>query len=83
MHLFSEIHEIVFFGQGGYDWPTIYNMPIWLRKFTYSKIADYNKKQSEAAQSGRKGNKTALMDSEGNINKEEARKLNPGKVQYS
>jgi hypothetical protein len=72
----------VFFGQGGYDWNTIYNMPIWLRKFTYSKIADYNKQQTEAVQVGRKGNTTTLVDSNGNINKEEARKLNPGKVQY-
>ena len=34
-NLFSQIHEIVFHGQGGYDWETVYNMPIWLRKFTF------------------------------------------------
>ncbi len=39
--LFSEIHEIVFHGNGGYDWHTIYNMPIWLRKFTFNKLKDY------------------------------------------
>ena len=57
-------------------------MPIWLRKFTYSKIADYNKQQTEAVQGSRKSNITILVDSNGNVNKEEARKLNPGKVQY-
>ena len=39
--IFNEIHEIVFHGQGGYDWNTVYNMPIWLRKFTFSKIKSY------------------------------------------
>lgn len=48
--LFSQIHEIVFFGNGGYDWNTVYNMPIWLRNFTYRKIEDYLKKQNEVAQ---------------------------------
>jgi len=45
--LFSQIHEIVFHGQGGYDWHTIYNMPIWLRNFTYKKLEEYYKKQEE------------------------------------
>ena len=35
VNLFTQIHEIVFHGQGGYDWETVYNMPIWLRKFTF------------------------------------------------
>jgi hypothetical protein len=47
VHLFSEIHEIVFHGNGGYDWDTIYNMPIWLRKFTFNKIKEYYDKQQE------------------------------------
>jgi hypothetical protein len=47
-NLFSQIHEIVFHGQGGYDWDTIYNMPIWLRNFTFKKIEEWYKKQEEA-----------------------------------
>jgi hypothetical protein len=44
MALFNQIHEIVFHGQGGYDYNTVYNMPIWLRKFTFNKIKEwYNK----------------------------------------
>ena len=38
----------MFHGQGGYDWDTVYNMPIWLRNFTYKKIEEYYKKQDEA-----------------------------------
>ena len=38
MNLFTQIHEIIFHGKGGYDWNTVYSMPIWLRKFTFFKI---------------------------------------------
>jgi hypothetical protein len=47
-NLFSQIHEIIFHGNGGYDWHTVYNMPIWLRNFTYKKLEEYYKKQEEA-----------------------------------
>ena len=46
-NLFAQIHEIVFHGNG-YDWHTIYNMPIWLRNFTYRKLEEYFNKQQEA-----------------------------------
>lgn len=46
-NLFTQIHDIVFHGQGGYDWDTIYNMPIWLRKFTFNKIREYYEKQNQ------------------------------------
>ena len=36
--LFQQLHDIVFFGRGGYDWHTAYSMPIWLRKFTVKMI---------------------------------------------
>lgn len=42
--MFSQIHEIVFHGNGGYDWGTIYDMPIWLRKFTYHKLEEHYSK---------------------------------------
>ena len=43
---------MVFHGQGGYDYNTIYNMPIWLRNFTFNKIKEHyenqNKEQKKA-----------------------------------
>ena len=45
--MFNQIHEIIFHGNGGYDWHTVYNMPIWLRNFTYEKIKEYYDKQNE------------------------------------
>jgi hypothetical protein len=45
-NLFTQIHEIVFHGNGGYNWDTVYNMPIWLRKFTFNKLREYYEKQN-------------------------------------
>ena len=58
--MFNQIHEIVFHGQGGYSWNDVYNMPSWLRKFTFHKIKEYydkqnNAKQDEATQSWLQG----------------------------
>ena len=39
--IFNQIHEIVFHGQGGYDYNTVYNMPIWLRNYTFNKLKEY------------------------------------------
>jgi len=47
MNLFTQIHEIVFWGNGGYDWETIYNMPIWLRKFTFTKLREHYENQNK------------------------------------
>jgi hypothetical protein len=46
-NLFKRIHEIVFHGKGGYDWHTVYNMPIWLRKFTFQEVNNFYKNQAE------------------------------------
>jgi hypothetical protein len=46
-NLFTQIHEIVFHGQGGYNWETVYNMPTWLRKFTFNKLREYYEKQNQ------------------------------------
>lgn len=47
LYLFKQIHEIVFNGQGGYDWTTVYNMPIWLRRFTFETLKEHYEKQNE------------------------------------
>ena len=45
--IFSQIHDIVFYGKGGYDWLTVYNMPIWLRRFTFNKLKEHYEKVNE------------------------------------
>ena len=46
-NLFKTIHEIVFHGGGGYDWHTIYEMPIWLRTFTFNSLKEHYDKIQE------------------------------------
>ena len=71
-NLFTQIHEICFHGKGGYDWPTVYEMPRWLRQFTFNKINEYYKKESEEYQksTSTNSNKSTLVDPMGNVNKD-------------
>jgi hypothetical protein len=48
LNLFSIIHEIIFHGKGGYDYDTVYNMPIWLRMFTFNKINEFYKPKDDS-----------------------------------
>ena len=48
--LFKTLHEIVFFGKGGYDFDTVYNLPIWLRNYIYHEMLEYYEKEAEEAQ---------------------------------
>jgi len=63
--VFKEIHEIVFHGQGGYDWPTVYNMPIWLRKYTFNEIKSFYEKKNNAENNDNVEKSIAAMKSAG------------------
>ena len=66
--IFTQIHEIVFHGKGGYDWHTIYDMPIWLRRFTFNKIQNFYLEEKESYESkGKGGNTKTVIDSNGKI----------------
>jgi len=63
---------MIFHGKGGYDFDTIYNMPIWLRKFTWSEIDKHYKEEAKAMENAKsggkgKGNKT-LVSADGKVN---------------
>ena len=72
VNLFTQIHEICFHGKGGYDWNTIYEMPRWLRQFTFNKIKEFYDKENEAYENSQSktGNKSTLIDSSGNVNRD-------------
>ena len=42
--LFSQIHDLVYHGGGGFIHSEVYNMPIWMRLFHISRINEHNKK---------------------------------------
>ena len=65
--LFTQIHEIVFHGKGGYDWNTIYNMPIWLRRFTFTRIQDFYKEEKNAYENGGNDGKKTVINSDGTV----------------
>lgn len=56
--IFSQIHEIVFHGNGGYTWTDIYNMPIWLRRFTFEKIQEFYDKRNSSGDTESNDNNT-------------------------
>jgi hypothetical protein len=80
--IFTQIHEIVFHGKGGYDWHTIYNMPIWLRRFTFNKIQEFYSSEKEAYESkGKGGNTKTVINSDGTIKSPELlQKAHSGKT---
>ena len=69
VNIFKQIHEIVFHGNGGYDYHTVYNMPIWLRKFTFKELEKFYSEQEKAFknQSKSKG-QTSLINEDGTVN---------------
>jgi len=61
VNVFTQIHEIVFHGKGGYDYHTVYNMPIWLRNFTFQKMNEFYEKEAEEASKASKGKGSTSM----------------------
>ena len=66
--MFAQIHDIVFHGNGGFSWDTIYNMPIWLRRFTFNKIKEHFDKQNEENEKQQN-----MLNNKQNLSKEIAR----------
>ena len=64
---------MIFHSKGGYDFYTIYNMPIWLRKFTFKKIQDHFDKANKA----NKPNKGDLASEETKAAASKNRKISP------
>lgn len=69
-NLFKQIHEIIFHGNGGYSWYDVYNMPRWLRLFTFKEINTYFEEQSKILKNSSNSPGTStLINSDGKINK--------------
>ena len=60
LYLFNQIHQIVFHGRGGYDWNTVYNMPIWLRKYTFNEIKKHYDEEKQAYENADGGKNVAI-----------------------
>lgn len=53
-NLFKQIHEIIYYGKG-YDYDTVYNMPLWLRKTTFKFIQDSINQKNDAEKKSHEG----------------------------
>jgi len=66
----TQIHEICFYGQGGYSWTEVYEMPLWLRKFVYQKVKEHYDKQAkqiEEAKQNKNSNTKNLINPDGTV----------------
>ena len=41
--------DLVYWGQGGFSFEQVWNMPIYMRRYYINKISDIHKKQEEAS----------------------------------
>jgi len=65
--IYKQIHQICFYGKGGYDWHTVYNMPVWLRRFTFSEIKKYYEDEEKEYNNQTSPNSKTVIDSSGKI----------------
>lgn len=48
MSVYNEVHDLVYHGGGGYSYSEVYNMPIYLRRYSITRINNYLKEKKEA-----------------------------------
>jgi hypothetical protein len=65
--IFKQIHQIVFHGKGGYDWHTVYNMPIWLRRFTFIEIQKFYQDEKESVENSSKSGSKTIVGADGKV----------------
>lgn len=69
VNVLTEVHELVFHGGGGYIWSEVYNMPIYLRRFTLNKLKEHFNKVNTPQKSNDPSSQQ-LVDSSGKVNKQ-------------
>ena len=83
LNLFTQLHQIIFHGKGGYDWETIYNMPIWLRKFTFKQIKDFYDEEKKQMEDAKSGSSQTVIDTDGKVKSPEFLKGVKPKTSYN
>ena len=53
--VFTQIHDLVYHGGGGFLHSEVYNMPIWMRKFHIQKINEHNEEQNKKIEKAKRG----------------------------
>ena len=68
--VYQEVHDLVYYGNGGFIYSEVYQMPIHLRRYHIRKIDVLHKKQNEEIEKARQGNSTTpSIPKSPNVNK--------------
>jgi len=59
--LFAQLHDIVFHGKGGYAFDTVYQFPIWLRRYVHRSMIEFYENENKQAQKS-SGQQSLLQD---------------------
>ena len=51
--LHSSIFDLIYHGNGGFNWNDVYNMPVWARRFYISKIIEFKNAEQKAHEESR------------------------------
>ena len=54
MVVYNEVHDLAYHGGGGFSYSEVYNMPIYLRRYSIHRINEHLKKQKEAQEEAQK-----------------------------
>jgi len=55
--LYETLTEICYFGNGGYTFDIVYEMPIWLRRVTYGHLSNFKQMEADAKSGNKKDEK--------------------------
>lgn len=56
----SEIFNLLYYGKGGFDWESVYLMPIFLRRFYIKKINEAVQQENKMYEEARKKSSKSL-----------------------
>jgi hypothetical protein len=56
----NEVHELVYFGGGGFIYSDVWQMPIMTRRYHIRKINEYLEKKAEADEKAMKGSSRSV-----------------------
>jgi hypothetical protein len=48
MQVYNEVHDLTYHGGGGFTYSEVYNMPIYLRRYSIRRINEHLEKQKKA-----------------------------------
>ena len=57
--LHSQIFDLVYHGNGGFNWSDVYDMPIWLRHYYIKSIENFIKKRNNAQEKANQSQKNS------------------------